>query len=82
MKGTMLSVKEVAPELGVGVQSIRRRYWRGEILVYRINKMLRFDLTRVQSVFLAKGLSTIVRPRAARSPALAGDALSGFAPVR
>ena len=74
MKPTLLSVKEVAQELGVRVQSIRRAYWRGEIPAYRISTMLRFDLERVQRIFLAKGLSRIVRPRGARPPARAGGA--------
>ncbi len=76
------SVKEVAQELGVSPQSIRRAYWRGDIPAYRITKILRFDLARVQRIFLAKGLSTIVRLRSARSPAKAGDAHSRKAPVR
>ena len=66
MKRTLLSVKEIAQALGVSVQSIQRAYWRGDIPAYGISKMLRFDLERVQRIFLAKGLSTIVRPRAAR----------------
>jgi excisionase family DNA binding protein len=82
MKRTLFSVKEVAQELGVSVQSIRRAYWRGEIPVYRISTMLRFDLERVQRIFLAKGLSRIVRPRGARSAAPAVDAHRRIAPVR
>ena len=75
MKPTLLSVKEVAQELGVSVQSIRRAYWRGDIPAYRICKMLRFDLERVQRIFLAKGLPGIVRDRPrARPPAKAGGA--------
>jgi excisionase family DNA binding protein len=82
MKPTLLSVKEVAQELGVSVQSIRRAYWRGDIPAYRISKMLRFDLARVQQIFLAKGLPGAVRPRAARPPAIAGGAPRTKAPVR
>ena len=81
MKTTLLSVKEVAQELGVSAQSIRRAYWRGDIPAYRISTMLRFNLERVQRIFLAKGLSRIVRPRSARPPAQAGGALRK-APVR
>ncbi|MEO5631889.1 MAG: helix-turn-helix domain-containing protein [Nitrospiraceae bacterium] len=82
MKPTLLSVKEVAQELGVSVQSIRRAYWKGDIPAYRICKMLRFDLERVQRIFLAKGLPGIVRDRQrARSPAPAGGA-PRKAPVR
>ena len=80
MKRTLLSVKEIAQELGVSVQSIRRAYWRGEIPAYRINTMLRFDLDRVQRIFLTKGLSRIVRPRDARPAAPAGDAHSRTPP--
>ena len=82
MKPTLLSVEEVAQELGVSAQSIRRAYWRGEIPAYRISKMLRFDLERVQRIFLTKGLSRTVRPRAARPPANAGIAPRRTAPVR
>ena len=82
MKRTLLSVKEIAQELGVSVQSIRRAYWRGEIPAYRISKMLRFDLERVQRIFLAKGLLRIVRPRAARPPEISGGAQRGTAPAR
>jgi hypothetical protein len=72
MKRILLSVKEIV--YGVSVQSIRQAYWSGA--------MLRFDLDRAQRILLAKGLSTIVRPFGARSPAIAGDALSRNAPVR
>lgn len=82
MKTTLLSVKEVAQELGVSAQSIRRAYWRGEIPAYRISKMLRFNLERVQRIFLAKGLSRIVRPRSARPPAKASGAHRRKAPGR
>jgi hypothetical protein len=82
MKRTLLSVKEIPQALGVSSQSIRRACWRGDIPAYLITKILRFDLARVRRIFLAKGLSTIVRPRSARPPANAGDAHSRKAPVR
>ena len=83
MKPTKLSVKEVAQEFGVSVQSIRRAYWRGDIPAYRICKMLRFDLERVQRIFLAKGLPGIVRDKLrARPPAKAGGAQRRNAPGR
>ena len=82
MKPTLLSVKEVAQELGVSAQSIRRAYWRGDIPAYRISKMLRFDLARVQQIFLDKGLARIVRPRAARPPGMPGGAPRTKAPAR
>ena len=80
MKPTLLSVKELAQELGVSAQSIRRAYWRGDIPAYRISKMLRFDLERVQRIFLAKGLSRTVRLGGARPPARAGGAYSPTPP--
>lgn len=58
MKHTLLSVKEVALEL----------------VSYRVSKILRFDLERIQRIFLLKRLSRIARSRGARSPAKAGDA--------
>jgi excisionase family DNA binding protein len=82
MKPTLLSVKEVAHELGVSAQSIRRAYWRGDIPAYRISKMLRFDLARVQQIFLEKGLSRIERSRVARPSAIAGGAPRKKAPAR
>jgi hypothetical protein len=56
MKPTLLSVKEIAQEMGVSTQSIRRAYWKGDIPAFRVCKMLRFDLERVRDIFLAKGL--------------------------
>ena len=60
----------------------RRAYWRGEIPVYRISKMPRFDLGQIQRIFLTKGLRGSVRPRAARPPAIAGGAPRKKAPAR
>ena len=82
MKRTLLLVKEIAQALGVSSQSIRRAYWRGDIPAYRITKILHFDLARVQRIFLAKGLSTIVRPRSARPPGMPGGAPRTKAPAR
>jgi hypothetical protein len=49
----------------------------GDIPAYRICKMLRFDLERVQRVFLAKGLPGIVRgSQRARPAATVGGARS------
>jgi hypothetical protein len=47
-----------------------------------VKQMLHFHLDRVKRMILAKGLSTIVRARGARSAARAADALSSIAPVR
>ena len=69
MKPTMLSVKEVAQELGVSAQSIRRAYWRAEIPAYRISTMLRFDLKRVQRIFWQKGCEDRTTRRSATAGA-------------
>ena len=82
MKRTLLSVKEIAQALGVSSQSIRRAYWRGDIPAYRITKILRFDLARVQRILLTKGSPGRARPRPARLPANAGGAHSRTAPAR
>jgi hypothetical protein len=73
MKPTLLSVKELAQELGVSTQSIRRAYWDGLIPGYRFQKMLRFDVERIRQILLERGLVTM-RPRSARPPARAGGA--------
>jgi len=80
MKHTLVAMK--AQELGVSVQSIRRAYWRGDIPAYRLSKILRFDLARVQRILLTKGLAGSVRPHAARPPAIAGGAPRRTASVR
>ena len=58
MKPGLLSVKELALELGVSVQSVRRMYWTGLIAGYRCHKMLRFDPEQVRQALLARGLFT------------------------
>lgn len=58
MKRMLLSVKEIALEMGVSTQSIRRAYWKGDIPAFRVCNVLRFDLERVRQVFLARGVST------------------------
>lgn len=80
MKPVMLSVKELAQELGVSAQSIRRAYWAGLIPGYRLQKMLRFDVALVRQILLERGLAT-VRPASARSAAPA-DGAARTAPVR
>jgi hypothetical protein len=80
MKPTLLSVKELAQELGVSTQSIRRAYWDGLIPGYRFHKMLRFDVERIRQILLERGLVTM-RSRRARLPAKAGGA-HRKAPVR
>lgn len=80
MKPVMLSVKELAQELGVSAQSIRRAYWAGLIPGYRFQKMLRFDVALVRQILLERGLAT-VRPSSER-PAASADGASRPAPVR
>jgi hypothetical protein len=80
MKPALLSVKELAHELGVSVQSIRRAYWHGLIPGYRFHKMLRFDLECVRQTLLARGVTTTKRRSSARPSAVADGALSQKAP--
>lgn len=81
MKPVMLSVKELAHELGVSAQSIRRAYWAGLIPGYRFQKMLRFDVALVRQILLERGLSTMRSDRA-RPAAPAGGAQRDTAPVQ
>ena len=62
MKRILLSVKEIAQELGVSAQSIRRAYWRREIPAYRISKMLRFDLETRWRVRVISAMRSSMRP--------------------
>ena len=82
MKPTLLSVKELARELGVSVQSIRRAYWSGLIPGYRFQKMLRFDVVLVRQNLLQRGILTMRRPVGARPAAAAGGAQRRKAPGR
>ena len=52
----LLSVKELAAELGVSVDSVRRAFWNGGIPGFRLCKMLRFDLKQVRRAMRVKGL--------------------------
>jgi len=81
MKPVMLSVKELAHELGVSAQSIRRAYWAGLIPGYRFQKMLRFDVALVRQILLERGLSTMRSDRA-QPAASAGGAQHDQAPVQ
>ena len=82
MKRTLLSVKDVAPGISVSARNrFRGAYWSGG--PSRVSgQQMRFDLERVQRIFSAKGLLRIIRPRAARPPAIAGGAHRSIAPVR
>ncbi len=82
MKPTLLSAKELAQELGVSVQSIRRAYWDGLIPGYRFQKMLRFDVVHVRQTLLERALLTTRQRSGARPAATAADAQIAKAPGR
>lgn len=48
MKRTLLSVKELAQELGISTDSVYRAYRSGEIPGAQIARTIRFDLEKVQ----------------------------------
>jgi excisionase family DNA binding protein len=50
MKRTLLSVKELAQELGISTDSVYRAYRSGEIPGAQIARIIRFDLGRVLRV--------------------------------
>lgn len=54
MKPRLLSVKELAEELGVHEDTIRRAYWKKTIPAERICKLLRFDLEKVRRAMQRK----------------------------
>ena len=47
MKRTLLSVKELAHQLGISADSVYRAYRRKEIPAAQINRMIRFDFEKV-----------------------------------
>ena len=47
MKPTLLSVKELAQELGISTDSVYRAYRKGETPAAQINRMIRFKLEKV-----------------------------------
>jgi excisionase family DNA binding protein len=47
MRIPLLSVKELAAELGVSAATVRRAVWRGAIPSFRIGRVLRFDVDAV-----------------------------------
>ena len=49
MHTPLVSVKELAAELGVSAKTIRRAVWRGAIPFFRIGKALRFDVEAVRA---------------------------------
>ncbi len=62
----LLTVKELAEELRVHPETIRRAYWRGRIPAFKICKVLRFDLEQVRRAMQVHGLGCGVRAGAVR----------------
>ena len=54
MKRTLLSVKELAHELGISADSVYRAYRKGEIPAAQICRMIRFDLDKVRDAMEKK----------------------------
>lgn len=80
MKRTLLSVKELAEELGISPDSVYRAYRTGEIPGAQIARTIRFDLGKVQrameerakampnSQCTKRATGGVSRRRAAKSP--------------
>lgn len=84
MKRTLLSVKELAHQLGISADSVYRAYRRKEIPAAQINRMIRFDLEKVCQAMEKKARAmpnSQYRKRSATGGAAAG-AHSRKAPVR
>jgi excisionase family DNA binding protein len=60
MKATWLTVPELAAVLRLSVVSVRRAYWRGHLPVFRIGRMVRFDLDQVRRAITQNGHSTVM----------------------
>ena len=54
MKRSLVSVKELAQELGISTDSVYRAYRKGEIPAAKINRMIRFDVEKVQQAMEKK----------------------------
>lgn len=59
MKPTLLSVKELAQELGISADSVYRAYRKGEIPAAQICRMIRFDLEKVRRAMEKKAQATL-----------------------
>jgi excisionase family DNA binding protein len=55
MKATWLTVSELAAALKLSVVSVRRAYWKGDIPVERIGRVVRFDLEKVKDAMRRNG---------------------------
>ena len=72
MNRTLLSVKELAQELGISTDSVYRAYRKKEIPAAQINRMIRFDLEKVKRAMEQKANAmpnkSMVRAARARRP--------------
>ena len=55
MKGSWLTIHELASTLKVSVKTVRRAYLRGEIPVQRIFRFVRFDVDQVKDAMRRNG---------------------------
>ncbi len=55
MKATWLTAPELAAALKLSVVSVRRAYWKGNLPVIRIGRMVRFDLDQVRVAIQRNG---------------------------
>jgi len=60
MKSTWLTVHELAAALKLSVVSVRRAYWKGNLPVMRIGRMVRFDLDQVRTAIQRNGHGQMV----------------------
>ena len=86
-KKELLTVKELAAELRMSVNSIQRAYRQGEIPVEWLRRMARFDLTQVRRAMKrnAQGRMLRLNNKASRQGAIAGQGrrrAPQIAPVR
>lgn len=51
----LVGIEEAAARFGVGPGTLRRMVHRGAIPAYRVGKVLRFDLAKLEEIFLAAG---------------------------
>ena len=84
MKRTLLSVKELAQELGISTDSVYRAYRKKEIPAAQINRMIRFNLEKVHRAMekKANAMPNKLVVKAARDRRQAGGAPCRKAPGR
>jgi len=67
MKRTLLSVKELAQELGISTDSVYRAYRKKEVPAAQINRMIRFNLEKVHRAMEKKANAMPNSQRSKRS---------------